>query len=135
MATINKFEDIEAWQLARQLSREIYALTTVGTFSRDFRFKDQINDASGSVMDNIAEGFGRGGRNEFINFSGIASGSLNETKSQLYRALDRNYITEDDFKTLYGLADLAGNKLGKFILYLNSSERSGPKFKDRISTD
>jgi four helix bundle protein len=132
MTTIRTFEDIEAWQLARQLSKEIYAFTVTGGFSKDFRFKDQINAASGSVMDNIAEGFGRGGRNEFINFLGIASGSLNETKSQLYRALDRDYITQDNFNILYALADLTGNKLGRFMIYLNSTEHKGPKYKDRI---
>lgn len=112
MTTIRTFEDIEAWQLARRLSKEIYTVSTTGNFAKDFRFKDQINDASGSVLDNIAEGFGRGGRNEFINFLGIASGSLNETKSQLYKALDRNYIPLETFSTLYELADLTGNKLG-----------------------
>jgi four helix bundle protein len=132
MTTIRTFEDIEVWQLARQLSKEIYAFTVTGGFSKDFRFKDQINAASGSVMDNIAEGFGRGGRNEFINFLGIASGSLNETKSQLYRALDRDYITQDNFNILYALADLTGNKLGRFMIYLNSTEHKGSKFKDRI---
>lgn len=131
MTTINKFEDIEAWQLARQLSKKIYAFTIIGSFSKDFRFRDQINAASGSVMDNIAEGFGRGGRNEFINFLGIASGSLNETKSQLYRALDRNYITIEDFNLLVELAELTGTKLGNFIKYLNASVHQGPKFKDR----
>jgi four helix bundle protein len=82
-------------------------------------------------MDNIAEGFGMGGRNEFISFLGMASGSVNETKSKLYRALDRNYINEDAFNGLYELADLPGNKLGRFILFLNSTEHKGPKYKDR----
>lgn len=131
MTTINKFEDIEAWQLARQLSKKIYAFTIIGSFSKDFRFRDQINAASGSVMDNIAEGFGRGGRNEFINFLGITSGSLNETKSQLYRALDRNYITADDFNLLLELAELTGTKLGNFIKCLNASVHQGPKFNAR----
>jgi four helix bundle protein len=83
-------------------------------------------------MDNIAEGYGRGGKNEFINFLGIASGSLNETKSQLYRALDRNYISSGDFERLYTLAEQTGNKLGRFITYLNSTEHKGARFKDRI---
>lgn len=134
MTTIRTFEDIEAWQLARKLSKEIYAHTIIGSFSRDFRFKDQINAASGSVMDNIAEGFGRGGRNEFISFLGIASGSLNETKSQLYRALDRNYINEETFSYLFELADSTGTKLGNFIKYLNSTENKGSKFKNRTPT-
>lgn len=131
MATINKFEDIEAWQLARQLSDDIYKAASTGTFARDFELKNQINAASGSVMDNIAEGFGRGGRNEFLNFLGIASGSLNETKSQLYRAFDRKHIDQEQFNYLYNLADQTGNKLGRFIQYLNTSEHKGSKFKNR----
>lgn len=132
MATISKFEDIEAWQLARELAKNIYEVTIVGTFARDFELRNQISAASGSVMDNIAEGFGRGGRNEFLNFLGIASGSLNETKSQLYRALDRKYLSKEQFDYLYNLADQTGNKLGRFIQYLNTSEHKGPKFKNRI---
>jgi four helix bundle protein len=88
MATINKFEDIEAWQLAKKLANDIYEVIITGTFARDFELRNQISAASGSVMDHIAEGFGRGGRNEFLNFLLVASGSLNETKSQLYSALD-----------------------------------------------
>jgi four helix bundle protein len=132
MATINKFEDIESWQLARELSKGIYNSTCLGPFTKDFELKNQINASSGSVMDNIAEGYGRGGKNEFINFLGIASGSLNETKSQLYRALDRNYISSGDFERLYTLAEQTGNKLGRFITYLNSTEHKGARFKDRI---
>lgn len=131
MTTIHKFEDIEAWQLARQLSNEIYPFTIIGGFSRDFRFKDQINAASGSVMDTIAEGFGSGGRNEFVNFLGIAQGSLNETKSQLYRAYDRKYIPEEDFKRLIKLTELTCNKLGSFIKYLNTTALKGARFIDR----
>lgn len=133
MATINKFEDIEAWQLARKLANDIYEVIAIGTFARDFELRNQISAASGSVMDNIAEGFGRGGRNEFLNFLGIASGSLNETESQLYRALDRKHINKDQFDNLYNLADQTGNKLGRFIQYLNTSEYKGAKFKNRTT--
>src|SRR5579871_5879261 len=97
MATIWKFEDLEIWQKARSLSKEIYDCISTGSFKNDFRFIQQINSSSGSVADNIAEGFERGGRLEFINFLSIAKGSVGEVKSQLYRALDRKYISQQQF--------------------------------------
>jgi four helix bundle protein len=133
MATIKRFEDIEAWQKAKELSKEIYKVSCKGLFSKDYKLKDQINSASGSAMDNIAEGFGRGSRNEFVNFLSISNGSLNEVKSQLYRALDREYITQEEFDTLYEMADNASNKTGSFMNYLNASTISGQKFKDRTN--
>lgn len=98
MATIRRFEEIEAWQKARILSKEIYRISTETGLSRDYRLKDQINAAAGSVMDNIAEGFDRGGRLELVHFLTIAQGSSSEVKSQLYRLLDRGYITEEKLK-------------------------------------
>jgi len=133
MATIKRFEDIEAWQKAKELSKEIYTVSSKGLFSKDYKLKDQINSASGSAMDNIAEGFGRGSRNEFVNFLSISNGSLNEVKSQLYRALDREYITQEEFDTLYEMADNASNKTGSYMNYLNASTISGQKFKDRTN--
>lgn len=131
MATISRFEDIEAWKHCRSLAREVYLVTLTGTFSRDYKLRDQINAAAGSAMDNIAEGFGRGGRNEFVTFLGITTGSLDEVKSQLYRALDREHINQQTFDKLYELADIAANKSGSFIRYLNSSNTAGQKFRDR----
>jgi four helix bundle protein len=131
MATIKKFEDIEAWQLARQLATAVFKLTSAGKFSRDYKLKDQINSAAGSAMDNIAEGFGRGSRNEFINFLSIASGSFSEVKSQLYRALDREYISKEEFDEITGIADNGSNKTGNLIQYLNKTTFTGQKFKDR----
>lgn len=135
MATIRKFEELESWQLARVLAKEIYKLSNVGKFSKDFRFRDQINAAAGSVMDNIAEGFGRGSRNEFINSLSFSTGSLNEVQSQLYRALDREYITEQQFKDLYEVSAQALTKTGNLIQYLNKSSLSGQKFKNRSTTN
>ena len=89
MATFSSFEEIEAWKLSRVLANKIYKVSMDGSFSRDYKLKDQINGSSGSVMDNIAEGFERDGTREFIQFLAIAKGSIGETRSQLYRALDR----------------------------------------------
>ena len=86
MATINKFEDLKVWQKARILCQEVFELIEKEKFCRDYKLKDQINGSSGSVMDNISEGFGRQGNIEFINFLTISNGSALEVKSQLYRA-------------------------------------------------
>ena len=104
MGTIEKFEDLNAWQKARELCNEIYKLTLKEDFSKDYSLKDQIKRSSGSSMDNIAEGFDRNSNKEFRQFLFIAKSSSSEVKSQLYRALDRNYITEDEFKKSYKLA-------------------------------
>jgi four helix bundle protein len=132
VATIRSFEDLEAWKKARLLSKEIWKVSQVGTLSRDYKLKDQINSASGSAMDNIAEGFGRAGRTEFVNFLSIAKGSNDETKSQLYRALDREHIDEENFNRLYALAEEVGKTINGLFEYLNKSNLKGVKFKDRV---
>jgi four helix bundle protein len=92
MATIQKFEDLEVWQKARVFAKQIFELSNSGIFAKDYELKDQIKRSSGSIMDNVAEGFERGGKAEFINFLTIAKGSCAETRSQLYRGFDRNYF-------------------------------------------
>ncbi len=134
MATIKKFEDIEGWQLARKLCKEIFVITVETSLSKEFKLRDQINGASGSIMDNIAEGFERGGKSELIHFLSIAKASNAEVKSQLYRLLDHQYIDQDKFDTLYQLATEIGSKLGAWIIYLNESEIKGLKFKNRATT-
>jgi len=130
MATVTKFEELDVWQLARQFAKEIHeAIKACENFEKDFRLKDQINGAAGSIMDNIAEGFERNGRREFIQFLSIAKGSAGEVKSQLYRALDKAYLTKENFDYLYLKADELGRKIGGFINYLNKSEFKGTKFK------
>lgn len=89
---IKKFEDLGVWQEARELCKEIFNLISEGDFSKDYALINQINRSSGSVMDNIAEGFGRSGNKEFIQYLSISKASCMEVKSQLYRALDRNYL-------------------------------------------
>lgn len=131
MATFNRFEDIEAWQIARDLSLRVFGITNIEPFARDFKFRDQIRSAAGSIMDNIAETFERSSRLEFINFLGIAKGSAGEVKSQLYRAKDQQYITDETFQELYNASDGLARNIAGFIGYLNRSEIKGLKFKDR----
>jgi four helix bundle protein len=131
MPTIDKFEDLKVWQKARTLCQEVFALTQQDKFSKDYKLKDQINGSSGSVMDNIAEGFGRQGNIEFINFLTIAHGSALEVKSQLYRALDRNYLSQSRFNALATLIDEIGKMNPSLITYLNKNDFRGQKFKGR----
>ena len=131
MATITKFEDLEIWQLARDLSKEVYSLTFIEPIKSDYRLKDQMRGSSGSVMDNTAEGFERGSRLEFINSLGISKGEVGELKSQLYRCLDNNYISRKLFDDLYNRANILTKKITVFITYLNSSKIRGQKFKNR----
>jgi len=129
LATIEKFEDLKVWKEARLLSKSIYSVTQK-EFLNDFDLIRQIRRSSGSVMDNIAEGFERGGKGEFIQFLGIAKGSCGEVRSQLYRAHDQGYITNDKFKELYDQAIEIGKMIGGFIKYLRNSEYKGLKYKE-----
>ncbi|MEP7109068.1 MAG: four helix bundle protein [Ferruginibacter sp.] len=135
MATIQRFEDLEVWQIARKFATSIFHLTAEKKFLAEYRFKDQIKSSSGSVMDNIAEGFGRESRLEFINFLGIAKGSLNESKSQLYRAFDYNFISKEILDTHLEEANILSAKIGAFMKYLNKSLIKGQKFKDRTYSE
>jgi len=132
MATFNSFTEILAWQKARELSKTIFNLTCKGTFSRDFGLRDQINRSTGSIMDNIAEGFNRGSKNEFVNFLSYSKGSTGETLSQLYRALDRGHISIEEFHKHKSTTEELLKMTGSFMIYLNSSEYRGLKFKDRL---
>lgn len=129
MSTIKRFEDLEIWQLARKLSQGMYELTLQESFSKDYSLKDQARRSSGSVMDNIAEGFERGGKKEFLQFLSISKGSCGETKSQLYRELDRGYISEEQFNNLYECAKSLSRKIFNFMNYLTKSNHKGIKYK------
>jgi four helix bundle protein len=128
MATINKFEDLEIWQLAREICQDVWFLFETTSLGDDFKLKNQMNGSSGSVMDNIAEGFERNGRREFIQFLSIAKGSCGELKSQLYRSLDRKHISKEQFQPLFEKADLENKKIGSFMSYLVKSDIKGSKF-------
>jgi four helix bundle protein len=130
MATIISFEDLEIWKLARLLCDEIYILISSTPLKNDYKLKEQINSSSGSVMDNIAEGFERNGNKEFRQFLSISKGSCGETRSQLYRILDRKYIENEKFNELKDLTILINNKIGSFIQYLNKTEYKGQKFNN-----
>ena len=131
MAAIEKFEDIKAWQKARVLCQEIHLISVSTGLRTDYTLKDQINRSSGSSMDNIAEGFGRGSNTEFIRFLEISHASVCECQSQLYRILDRKYIDEDKFKLLYELASEVKKMVMAFMSYLSKSTHQGLKFKLR----
>ena len=103
MATIQNFEDLKVWQKSRTLCQQVFVLITNGSFAKDFALIDQVNRSSGSIMDNIAEGFGRMDNNEFINFLTYSYASVLECKSQIYRAFDRNYISKEKLEELFSL--------------------------------
>ncbi len=117
------FEDIEGWQVARELNRSVWRLVVDGRFRNDLSLMDQINRSAGSVMDNIAEGFEAGSNAEFIRFLRYAQRSAAETKSQLYRAQDREHITAEEFQALLALQREVYNKIGGLIKYLKNSSK------------
>jgi four helix bundle protein len=129
MSKIERFEEIESWKVARELTREVYRITSTGDFARDFGLKDQIRRASVSILSNVAEGFERTGNKEFLQFLAIAKGSCGELRAQLYVAFDQSYINEDQLEFLSQQARSVSQLLSGFIKYLQQSELRGSKFK------
>lgn len=129
MAKINKFEDLEIWQKARELCQYVELLIQTTNLKTNYSLKDQIDRSSGSVMDNIAEGFERNGNREFIQFLSIAKGSAGEVKSQSYRAFDKKLISEVQHLKLNEMTEIEKNKIGAMMNYLRNCEIKGLKFK------
>lgn len=123
MAKIERFEDVRAWQMARELTNLIYDATESGNFARDFGLRDQIQRASASIMHNIAEGFDAGTDTEFIPFLKYARRSASEVQSQLYLALDRKYISLEQFQDFYSRATEIKKSINALIAYLRKSKR------------
>jgi len=130
MATIKRFEDLEMWKLSRVLCNNIGALIDKDKLKRNYRLIGQVEGSSGSIMDNIAEGFERGTKAEFIVFLGYAKGSCGELRSQLYRLLDRNYIDPGQFEDFSVSAKRISAMIQKFIEYLRSTNIKGVRQKD-----
>jgi len=125
---IKKFEDLEIWQEARELCKVVYEITSILPFSNDFKFRDQIRASAGSSMDNIAEGFDRGGNKEFYQFLSVSRGSTGEVRSQAFRAFDVKYITEDKLNELLERTDSLSRKSYNLMLRLKESDFKGLKY-------
>lgn len=129
MAKVERFEDLNTWQKARELNRDIYTVSKGSSFSRDYAFCSQIRRASVSVMSNIAEGFERGGDKEFVQYLSVAKGSCGEVRSQLYVALDQEYITQVRFDAVREKALEVSRLISGFMRYLQRSSLRGNKYK------
>lgn len=128
MSTIQKFEDILSWIEARELNEIMGKLIDENRFKSNYRLINQIEGAAGSVMDNIAEGFERGGNKELVQFLFIAKGSCGELRSQLYRAIDRKYLSVEEFNIISEKVKKVGGLIQKFINYLKQTELKGVKY-------
>jgi four helix bundle protein len=125
---VKNFEDLNVWKQARQLTQEVYRLTKTEKFLKDFGLRDQIRRAAISVMSNIAEGFERGGNQEFVQFLYVAKASCGEVRSQLYVALDQGYATANDSEKLLQLFRRLSGMISNLITYLRESDMKGEKF-------
>ena len=128
MATIRRFEDIDAWQKARELTRDVYRTTANGAFSRDFALRNQIRAAAVSVMGNIAEGYERGGNKEFLQFLAVAKGSCGEVRSHLHAALDQRYLTPEQHCEVCEKAMEVSRMLSGLMKHLRQSDMRGSKY-------
>ncbi|MBI3162836.1 MAG: four helix bundle protein [Chloroflexi bacterium] len=135
MTTAKRFEDLEVWQRAKDLTNLIYTHSSDGSFSRDFGLRDQMRRASVSIMSNIAEGFESQTQAMFIKYLGHAKGSAGELRAQLYIARDQGYITEEDFDTMFVTAEICSKQLSRFIQYLESQPNARRVREDGASYD
>jgi four helix bundle protein len=131
MAHYTSYQDLDIYKLAREVTNNVWDLIVNTPLGVDYKLRDQINGSSGSIMDNIAEGFGRGGNREFINFLSYARGSCCETEAQLQRALDRKHISDTQFENLFNKTKNLNDQISKFMNYLKASDRKGSKFDSK----
>lgn len=129
MAKIERFEDVEAWKHAREISKLIYGISSGQDFSKDFALVNQIRRAAISILSNIAEGFERNGDKEFIQFLTIAKGSCGEVRAQLYIALDQKYLEEKEFVFIQNKLIETSRIISGLIRYLKQSDLKGSKFR------
>ncbi len=129
MSTIKTFEELDAWKVSREICTKIGVIIDSGCFKNNFRLIGQVEGSSGSIMDNIAEGFERGTRAEFIQFLGFSKGSCGELRSQLYRAFDRKYINKEQFEEFLSMVTRVSSMLQKFIAYLQKTPIQGERKK------
>jgi four helix bundle protein len=129
MAKIEKFEDIEAWQRAREITTLVYRVSSNGGFAKDFALVNQMRRAAVSILSNIAEGFERNGDKEFIQFLTIAKGSCGEVRAQLYVALDQKYLEETEFLDIRNKLIDTSRMISGLINYLKQSDLKGSKFR------
>ena len=129
MSTFKSFEEINAWQKARDLTKHVYQVSGEGQFARDFGLRDQMRRACVSIMSNIAEGYERSGTKEFVQFLSVAKGSVGEVRSQLYVALDQMYISEETFGQLSNEAVEISRMLSGLMKYLRKAGMKGSKYK------
>lgn len=129
MATVNCFEELQCWKKAREVCKYLGILIDQGNFKKCYRLIHQLEGSSGSIMDNIAEGFERGSRAEFIQFLGYAKGSCGELRSQIYRSFDRSFITRQDFDHLKASVTHISSLLQKLIAYLQKTSIEGTRRK------
>jgi four helix bundle protein len=125
---IKNFEDLEIWQLARRLTQEIYTLGGTPKFAKDHALKDQMQRAAVSIMSNIAEGFERGGNQEFTQYLYVAKASCGEVRSQLYVALDQEYVDQKKTDDLLAVMQRLSVMIKHLIDHLKRSGMRGPKY-------
>jgi four helix bundle protein len=129
MARLERFEDVDAWKVARELTNSIYRVTAIGEFAHDFGLRNQIRRASVSILSNIAEGFERGGNKEFLQFLSQAKGPCGELRAQLYVAADQAYIDDIQFRELIEQTTRASRLIAGLMKYLQTSNLRGSKYK------
>lgn len=129
---VKYFEDLDVWKEARRLTQQVYWATEDSRFSKDFGLRDQIRRAAVSVMSNIAEGFERGGNQEFIQFLYIAKASCGEVRSQLYVALDQGYVGKEQFAQMFNSLKRLSGMISNLIDYLKGSRMRGEKYKKPV---